>query len=48
MKKKYIAQVIERRGRITRIKFPDGLICSIPNIDYPIGSNIYLDVETKE
>ena len=47
MKKQLHAEVLECRGRVSRVKFPDGLIGQIPTIDIPIGSKIIIEIETK-
>lgn len=47
MKKIINAEVIERRGRVTRIKLDDGIIGSIPLNDIPIGTKILITVEDQ-
>ena len=42
------AEVIEHRGRITRVKFAGGLIGSVPmDDDMPLGSLITIVIEKK-
>jgi len=49
MKEYLNAEVIEHRGRISRIKFSGGTIGSIPAADeFPVGAHIYIIVEKKD
>lgn len=47
MKKNITAEIIERRGRVMRVKFSDGLIGIMSLGDFPIGSKISITIEEQ-
>lgn len=47
MKQIIYAEIVERRGRVMRVKYSDGVIGSLPAVDLPPGTKLEIKVESS-